>query len=71
MHRKLVEAHLGETVAICDSRLVDHDADPIALLHRIRRDYPNRVVLRRKVETAPERVLTLNGVLGIAEIELD
>lgn len=59
MHPKLVETYLGETVAICDGGLVDRDADPIALLHRIRRDYPNRVVLRRKVETIPERELRI------------
>jgi hypothetical protein len=59
LHPKLVEAYLGETVAICDGRLVDHDADPVALLQRIRRDFPNQVVLRRKVETAPERELRI------------
>lgn len=47
----------NEHVAILDGKLVDHDADPVALLQRIRRDYPGRTVLRRKVGPASDRVL--------------
>ncbi len=47
----------NEHVTILDGRLVDHDADPVALLQRIRRDYPGRTVLRRKVGPAPDSVL--------------
>lgn len=57
MHPALVKEYLGKTVAILDGHLVDADADPVALLQRVRRDYPNQVVLRRKVEAEPEREL--------------
>lgn len=54
MHDELVAQYLGDYVAICDGKMVDHDADPVLLLERIRRDYPEQVVLRRKVEKLPE-----------------
>jgi len=50
MYATLRRDHFGEYVAIHQGQLVDHDADPVALLGRIRRDYPGRAVLRRKVE---------------------
>ncbi len=59
MHPKLVKEYLDKTVAIFEGRLVDYDTDPIALLHRVRQEYPNRVVLRRKVELLAERVLQI------------
>ena len=55
IHSELVDRYLGQYVAICDGKLVDHDPDPLLLLERIRRNYPNQVVLRRKVERTPER----------------
>jgi len=57
MHAELVKQYLGQIVAIHDGRLVDHDPDPVTLLQRIRQNYPNQVVLRRKVESVPEREL--------------
>lgn len=59
MHGELVEHYLGQYVAICDGELVDHDPDPLLLLERIRQNYPDQVVLRRKVERAPERELRI------------
>lgn len=59
MHRELVEQYLGQYVAICDGKMVDHDADPILLMERIRRDYPQQIVLRRKVENVVERELRI------------
>ncbi len=55
MHSELVDRYLGQYVAIYDGKLVDSDPDPLLLLERIRRNYPNQVVLRRKVEQTPER----------------
>lgn len=57
MYPTLRRDHFGEYVAIYQGQLVDHDADPIALLGRIRRDYLGRTVLRRKVEDVPDVTL--------------
>lgn len=55
MHSELVDRYLGQYVAIYAGKLIDQDPDPLLLLERIRRNYPNEVVLRRKVERTPER----------------
>jgi hypothetical protein len=57
MHAELVKQYLGQYVAIHKGQFVDHDPDPVTLLQRIRQNYPNQVVLRRKVETVAEREL--------------
>ncbi len=59
LHAELVMTHLGQFVAICDDKLVDHDPDPVTLLQRVRTQYPDKVVLRRKVETVPEHQLRI------------
>lgn len=58
LHVQLVKNYLGQYVAIYQGQLVDHDADPIVLLRRVRAKYPNQVVLRRKVEPVAEREIT-------------
>jgi hypothetical protein len=50
MHPELIRKYRGEYVAIHEGRVVAHDSDPVALLQRIRSQFPNQVVLRRKVE---------------------
>ena len=57
LHPSLITEFSGRYVAILDGKLVDHDADPVALLLRVREDYPGRTVLRRKVEPTPEVTL--------------
>ena len=57
MHNELVRRCLGQYVALCDGRLVDHDPDPVALLQRVRQQYPGQVILRQKVEGTPVRTL--------------
>lgn len=57
MHRQLMQEYLGRYVAIFQGKLVDHDSDPVTLLQRIKQQYPDQVVLRRKVEKQPERIL--------------
>lgn len=57
LHPALVKEFAGRYVAILHGQVVDHDADPIALLERVRANYPDQTVLRRKVEPTPERVL--------------
>lgn len=51
--------HKGQFAAICEGKLVDHDPDPVSLLKRVRTHYPDRVVLRRKVETVQEQQLRI------------
>jgi predicted transcriptional regulator len=57
MHPALWRDYPGQYVAITGEKLVDHDFDPVALLERVRRDYPGRTVLRRRVDAAPEKTL--------------
>jgi hypothetical protein len=57
LHPELVKAFAGRHVAILDGQVVDHDSDPVALLRRVRQNYPDRTVLRRKVDSLPEKVL--------------
>lgn len=59
LHPQLVETYLGRFVAIHQGKLVDHDPDPVALLRRVRSQYPGQVVLRRKVEAVAERELRM------------
>lgn len=59
LHGQLVKHYLGQFVAIHAGQLVDHDPDPVALLQRVRTQYPNRVVLRRLVELTVERELRI------------
>lgn len=57
LHPSLIEEFAGHYVAILDGKLVDHDTDSVALLRRVRENHPDRTVLRRKVEPAPEVTL--------------
>lgn len=57
LHPVLLRDYPGRCVAITGGEVVDHDADPVALLMRIRRDFRGKTVLRRKVEPVAERVL--------------
>lgn len=59
MHGDLVERYLGQYVAISSGKLINQDPDPLLLLERIRKNYPDQVVLRRKVERTPERELRI------------
>ena len=57
MHAELCQQYLGRYVAIHQGALIDWDPDPIALHKRIRMQFPDKVVLSRKVHQEPERVL--------------
>jgi hypothetical protein len=61
MHAELAKQYLGQYVAIHQGKLVDHDADPLALLQRVRQNFPNQVVLRRKVTPTPEITLYMRS----------
>lgn len=55
LHPELLESYLNQYVAIFQGKLVDHDADKLALYKRIEVAYPNDFVLMRPVLEQPER----------------
>lgn len=57
MHPALYRDYCDQYVAIHEGRLVDHDPDSVALLKRVRQNFPGRVVLRRRVSETPDVVL--------------
>lgn len=61
MHTQLLADYKGQYVAIHKGKLVDHDADPIKLHHRVLANFPNQIVLSRKVELEPDRVLHIRS----------
>ncbi|MFT5196641.1 MAG: hypothetical protein ACI9EW_003102 [Cellvibrionaceae bacterium] len=57
LHAELVKGYLGNYVAIFQGQLVDSDQSPENLFLRVKEKFPNQVVLQRKVEDEPERVI--------------
>lgn len=55
LHASLLERYPNQYVAIYQGKLVDHDADKLALFERIDEAYPNEFVLMRPVQAQPER----------------
>ena len=53
MHPRLLEKYAGEHVAIHDGRLVDHDADAVALHRRIYVRFPDEFVWIAAVKSQP------------------
>ena len=49
MHAQLWEQYANQYVAVHQGSVVDHDNDKVALVMRIRKQYPNQVVLIRQV----------------------
>ena len=49
MHAQLWEQYANQYVGLHQGSVVDHDHDKVALLMRIRKQYPNQVVLIRQV----------------------
>ena len=49
-HAAFVDEYRGQYVAIFQGQLVDHDADPVALHHRVTETYPGETVLCRQVQ---------------------
>lgn len=60
LHPELIKSYLGQYVAITKGQLVDSDPDPVALLERIRQNFPDQVVLRRKVEMSDTPEIRVN-----------
>jgi hypothetical protein len=55
MHAELKQKYLGQSVAIYNGELVDHDADALALLRRIRQQFGSAPVLFCEVEDKPDK----------------
>ena len=60
LHPELIKNYLDKYVAITGGKLVDSDNDPVALLQRIRQNFPNQVALRRKVEMGDTPEIRVN-----------
>lgn len=67
LHPDLWEKYPGEYAAVCGGKLVDHDADKIALLQRIEQQYPEQFVLVRQVREEPEIVYEHHSVRWLEE----
>ena len=61
MHQQLIANYTGEYVAIYQGKLIDHDANEIALLQRLDANYPHDVVLMRQVLPQPEPELRIRS----------
>jgi hypothetical protein len=55
MHAELKQKYLGESVAIYNGELVDHDEDALVLLRRVRQRFGSAPVLFCEVEDQPDR----------------
>lgn len=55
LHPVLLKRYPNQYVAIYQGKLVDHDANKIALLDRIEMSYPKEFVLVRPIHKEPER----------------
>ncbi len=61
LHTALVATHLGEFVAIFQGQVVDHDEDPVALHQRVKTNFPEKIVLSRKVTVEPEPIVHMRS----------
>ena len=57
----LKSKYLGQHVAIHDGNLVDHDADPVVLVRRVRQRFGHAPILIRQVEEQPDREFVLRS----------
>lgn len=61
MHTDLLHKYLNEYVAIYQGKVVGHDPDQNALYLRVRKQYPQDVVLIRQVRPEVDRTLTIRS----------
>ena len=61
MHGELKVKYLGQHVAIHDGQVVDHDADPTALVQRVRERFGRLPILFTHVEDEPAQEYTLHS----------
>ncbi len=67
MYDILKTKYAGEYVAIFNGQLIDHDSDELALLRRLDAQYPDDIVLMRKVSAEPEPDLRMRSPRLIRE----
>jgi hypothetical protein len=60
-HAELKEKFLGQHVAIHDGRVVAYDADPLALVRRVRKRFGRVPILFTQVEDEPAQEYTLHS----------
>lgn len=61
MHADLLARYPGQFVAIYQGKLIDHDADQLALFQRVEQRHPNAPVLIKQVLPDPEEVYTFRS----------
>ena len=69
LHPQLLAAYEAAFVAIFQGQLVDVDKNEIALLHRIKAQYPGKTVLIKQVRPLPESVLHFRSPKFVSENE--
>jgi hypothetical protein len=67
MYDELKTKYAGEYVAIFNGQLIDHDSNELALLRRLDAQYPDDIVLMRKVSAEPEPDLRMRSPRLIRE----
>lgn len=59
MHVSLLQEYKGQFVAVHHGRVIDHDAERLALYLRIRQHYPDETILIRQVNPEVEKTWML------------
>jgi len=59
LHSQLVKKYLGQTVAMLNGTVIDHDHDIDNLIERVRAIYPTETILFRNGELEVNRVLPI------------
>ena len=66
-HAELLAQYPGEYVAVYQGKVIDHDADQVALVGRVDERYPQEVVLIKLVTAEPDRVLNMRSPRLVSE----
>jgi len=61
LHPDLKEKLAGQHVAIYKGKVIDVDRDPLTLHHRVRKNYPGKVVWMSQVEEQPFREINMRS----------
>jgi len=61
LYSELKAKYLGQHIALHDGQVVDHDADPTALVQRVRQRFGRLPILFTQVEEAPIQEYTLHS----------
>ena len=61
MHAELLSRYPGQYVAVYQGRVVDHDADQLALFLRVDEGYPHAPLLIKQILPEPKEVYTFRS----------